>query len=475
MLLSGASLALDYVKLNVLTQSLQAGYLPDNPPLFEWTLFLIQSVFGPTRLSFVLIIGVFFVAAVFFTYLAAVELFDRRWAAFAALSLILFFQLGWNFFQTFTHSAALIAATFFFWWSILRVIRDQDFYSYVLVGLAIGIGLQSKYSFAGVLIAALIAVFLRRETRRAFFAPGIFISVVVASILLIPHFLWLYAQNQLIVEVAADRLQSNETSYFLKIFTGLPAAIWALVSFFLPFILIAVAIFGRKKLQSWNDDPRILLLKDAALIGGLLVLISVFVAGLASMQERYVIALMIPAIFWMIAKLRSAHISARQMTVYLASVAAVAVATLSVKTAQILVPGPPFCRECRQWVPYEAIKFALDQQGFVDGTLVGLTDHTAGNLRRLYPHARVLSSYLLFYTPAGGAMDDDCYFIWSTDLGPEIPEHLARRLANEATYEVIGEWQHFLKRDGWRQTVWTVAKLDQDPSLKKALCRPAAD
>ena len=68
------------------------------PPLYEWMLWSVQRVTGPTLPSFLLFKYGLLTATFGFLYLVAKRIFtDQRWAAtLAALSPLMLYQIGWN-------------------------------------------------------------------------------------------------------------------------------------------------------------------------------------------------------------------------------------------------------------------------------------------------------------------------------------------------------------------------------------------
>ena len=80
----------DDVTSNVLAQTLEPGYVLKQPPLYEWMLWSVQRVTGPTLPSFLILKYGLLTATFAFLYLVAKRLFaDQRWAAIAALSPLL--------------------------------------------------------------------------------------------------------------------------------------------------------------------------------------------------------------------------------------------------------------------------------------------------------------------------------------------------------------------------------------------------
>ncbi|MGF1543387.1 MAG: glycosyltransferase family 39 protein [Parvularculaceae bacterium] len=193
-LADGGALAHDDVKLNVLAQSWRAGYLDDNPPLFEWFLRAAQLAVGPVEASFlVLKYGLLALAGVF-TFSAAREAVrDPRWAAIAALAMSLNPQIGWAYHEAFTHSAALVAAMALFWWRLLVAIRTGSAADAALLGLALGAGALAKYSFLGAAGAASIAVVVGAiKGRMPMIRVGRMgvLAVATALALVWPHAAW---------------------------------------------------------------------------------------------------------------------------------------------------------------------------------------------------------------------------------------------------------------------------------------------
>ena len=471
--LAGPTLALDDVKVNIVTQSLQAGYLPDNPPLFEWILLFVQSVAGPGLISILIVKYGLMLTTGVVTYLIGKQLYtDRRWAVLTACSLVLFFQIGWNYHQAFTHTLVLIASVVFFWWAFLRLLQSNSLINYLLLGAALGIGLLSKHSFAGAAIAAIAAAMINSGFRKTILSPYMLLTGMMAISIASPHIAWLITQNADIAKQATARLQGDSAPHWLRALQGVPAALWSMLSFFLPFGLVFLVFFGRK--LNFNDPvPELtVVMRNAAAIGAGGLILAVIIVGIPSLQERYVIVYMMPSLFWIVALAKNASLTMISISRYIMLVGVIAGFLSGLRLVQTAVPGKPFCNDCRQWIPYEAIREILQEAEFENGTLVGFTDHTAGNLRRLFPSARVISSHMPFYTPPGGHIEDDCYFIWSDQLGPAAPEAVTQRFDPATTYQVIGKWRHWMRPAGWRQTTWTVAKVNHDGNLTKALCRP---
>lgn len=468
-LAAGPALALDDVKLNVLTQSLQGGYLPDNPPLFEWALYVAQLAFGPTLASFVAVKSLFLAATAIFTFLAAREAgADTRIAAAAALALPLIPQFGWSFHQTLTHSTALFAATAFFWFALLRLERRR-LVDYALLGVAIGAGFLSKYSFLAAASAALIAALMRAPLRDALLSPKIAVTALAAGAVAAPHLLWALSADLQAAQLLHDRL-ADKGGRLTRAAERLGAVFWAAISFLAP-AAIAASITLRRDLRKIAASGRDIF-SDAALLsfGGLVVAVAAF--GLANFQERYAIPFLFAGFLWVILLAGRAAVSEGAIKALVASSLALVVVFTGARVAEIIRPGAPFCDECRQHIPYANLQQALGAAGAEKATLVGFDDHTAGNLRRLFPRARVLSAHLPSYKPPPAA-PGACYFIWSADIAPPPDPSAIAQLDRTKRAQAGGAWRRVMAgEDDARTTIWQINEVDMARPIGAALCRP---
>ncbi|MEL6369294.1 MAG: glycosyltransferase family 39 protein [Pseudomonadota bacterium] len=479
--LAGPALALDDVKINVVAQSLEPGYHPDNPPLFEWLIFLVQSITGPTLVSFLVVKYALLVGVGVFTFLGMrLVVRDERWAGLGAISLLLLFQIGWNFHQAFTHSTALICALAFFWYALFRVIRQPTILTSIVLGLAAGLGLLSKYSFAFAIVCAVIGlgVTYRHRVRWLSAFKLSLVAVAVSSILVLPHAIWRIGETSAQLQ---SRFMDADASYWMKIASGLPETLWALVAFFLPIIPVLFLLFGIRWLMPGSGRPvasvgseLATLARNSALAGAVVLFAMVIFLGLDGMQERYAIAFLFPVIFWLIVKVGDGvgRIGTRKL---LMANGAVLSAIVAVRLAQVLWPGEPFCSDCRQWIPYEGLGRAVQEAGWEEATLVGFEDHTAGNLRRLFPKARVLSAHIQYYAPPTDDNDRPCIFVWSPQLGPPAPDHVTNAIDPSTSKKIEVPWQRTIRSrqgDEKRVTEWFLGSLDKNPSIARSVCRP---
>ena len=97
-LLASPNLGEDDPFSNVYTQTLQLGYAPKQPPLYDWVLWGLQQLTGPTLVSFLILKYSLLIATVGFVYASARRVIgDPLWAMLTADSMALIYHIGWRF------------------------------------------------------------------------------------------------------------------------------------------------------------------------------------------------------------------------------------------------------------------------------------------------------------------------------------------------------------------------------------------
>ena len=105
----------------------------------------------------------------------------------AMLSLITLPQVGLMAQRELTHTVALLFATSLFLFGFFRTLRQPTITSFLVIGIATGIGLISKYNFAILPASALIAVLPDREWRSRLIDWRLLPAIVVAILIVLPH------------------------------------------------------------------------------------------------------------------------------------------------------------------------------------------------------------------------------------------------------------------------------------------------
>lgn len=476
-LFAGTRLALDDGKENIFTQSFQWGYLPDNPPLFEWTLSALQQVSGPNLFSFLILKYTLFMGICVFAYLAAERLLKSKvWAFLSAISLIMLFQIGWNYDQVFTHSLMVTAFSAAFIWAFVRLVQDRSFNAYLIFALVAGLGSLSKYNFSGLVLAVIVSALLSRTTRSIIFDwRTLFTPLAIVACLAGP-LLYLQGHAELYQMYLSGKLGLTEAPHIERVGEGLLSLIVAFISFYLPLLLFLAVIlprvFSRKLVPSETSDRETLAcLGRTALIVMASMAIGVIVFGISAISERYMIPLLLPSFFWLCGRMKAASGLKDKTGLWIFAVASVFVVILGLRFTELAVADDPFCDRCRRWEPFEKINAAVAETiGNQDAILIAYESDTAGNLRAAFPDLTVRSLLLPYYRPPLKTENPPCYFIWSEEVaGAPVIGAFKPLTEAQGTKIYTFDWEHPFK-SSWHQTSWGVSPVRQDTPFYRDYC-----
>jgi len=183
--------AIDDAREALLSQTLQAGYLPRQPPLYNWLAWAGVRVLGVSAAALIVCRYLTLGLAYLFLYLSAVRILgSRRLALMAAFSLLLMGPFNWDVHEELTHSLAAMAAAAATFYAVLRVERSGHPLAYVGLGIAVAAGFLAKFSygfFAGSLFLATLAT---PAYRRRILSPRIALTLGTAVVLCLPYGLW---------------------------------------------------------------------------------------------------------------------------------------------------------------------------------------------------------------------------------------------------------------------------------------------
>ncbi len=245
----GGSLERDEAEIVHITQHLQLGY-GTQPPLYAWLQWLVFSLFGLSRFSLAVLKDLILVGMYVGMYRTARPLLGVPAALATAASLVLFPQIGWESLRDLTHSVLLTSLACATLWCYFALLNKQNASRYALLGLLIGLGMQTKYNF-GIFVAGLIcASLLVREHRSLLWNRKSLLAVAVAIIVFLPHGIWLI---QHIDEAATGTLRklaegTESAGYLNNVATGLKSVVVAAIAFAaLPAVIYAASLWSFRK------------------------------------------------------------------------------------------------------------------------------------------------------------------------------------------------------------------------------------
>ena len=286
----------DQAEQLIWTQSLEWGYGPQ-PPLYTWVQRGVNALFGPSVLSLAVFKHALLVLTFVFMYLAARQILPRRSAWLAALGMAWLPGMGWEVLRDLTHTVLLTCVVAATWWLLLRQIQRPSRAGFAWLGIAVGLGVLSKYSYVLIAGAAVLAALSLPTPRRALLGRGWWLVPLLVLLIVTPHAVWALAHWDDATRSTLDKLRPPDAaSGWSALFDGLGdfAKVFGLAA--LPWALMAWWAFGARAWRTATDPraacstpawapallQRYLLAVAAALLG------MVLFAGVSELDGRWI-------------------------------------------------------------------------------------------------------------------------------------------------------------------------------------------
>ena len=170
------------------SQDLDWGYFT-KPPLIAWAIHLTTLIFGNSEWAIRLSSPLFHAGTSLFCALLATELFGRKALIWTG---IIFLTLPAVSFSSFLISTDV--PLLFFWsvalYALLQILRTHHFLWVVLLGVALGAGLLSKYAMGYFIICSFLACSLIQQHRWFLKSYHGLISILIALAIIAPNIYW---------------------------------------------------------------------------------------------------------------------------------------------------------------------------------------------------------------------------------------------------------------------------------------------
>jgi hypothetical protein len=463
----------------VLTQTLQLGYVPGQPPLYDWLLWLLQQMTGPGALPFQLLKYGLLTATCAFIFASARRVMkdDAFWGFLSVEALALIYQISWRFHEGFTHAVGAMCAVAATLWALLRLIERERGADYALFGVIAGLGLLTVMPFWVYLGALIGAAAIQPAARRAILRPAFYASLVLALCIASPYLLWL-AWTPEGIAAMLPTVRIGSTGHWREAGEGLRRAITEPVLYLAPLIFLYPIFFPgylatlRRsiRLTPEQDAPadaeqlilHLTLLNIAALI------IGATIFGIDRYPTHALMPLFLVTSIWLTAQARKAARTEGEVRRFVILAVSIAVFAFAARCANMYVLEP-VCKICRWGIPYGELAEAVKARGFERGRLVVYDDELAGNLRRFFPDARILLAAPHPYRPPErpAVPGDKTALIWEASPAGKVARAFGEIMPNAAEVMTRAEtlklpWRgHLWKPDGYRFSQWRLVILEQ--------------
>ncbi|PCK82346.1 ArnT family glycosyltransferase [Rhizobium sophoriradicis] len=402
------SLELDEAEQSFFSQYLLAGYGPQ-PPFYNWMQYAIVSVTGMSIGALVVPKNILLFLCYLFYGLAGREaLKDQALAAIGMLALITLPQVSYMAQQDLTHTTALLFASSLFLYGFFRTLDRPGVGSYLLLGLATGIGLISKYNFALMPVVALIAILPDAEWRRRALDWRMLIAVAVALVIVLPHAIWLqgnlaFASSDTLVKMAAG----NEPAGIARIGKGLLAFLVAILAFAALPVAIFAAAFRRDFVRALSARNRWTGMMERMMLASLAgIALIVLFTGSTTVRERWLDPFLLVLPIYFLAKMKAAGLDFSAGLRRFRPIVPVLMAGVLVALGFRVVGAGLIGTYSRPNVPMADLVREMTRQA--EPALVIASDpYVAGNMRLQLPHVPVVIpdfpvAGIPAYTTAGG-------------------------------------------------------------------------
>jgi hypothetical protein len=394
----------DDVTSNILAQTFELGYTARQPPLYEWLVWSLQHLTGPNLLSFHLLKYSLLTGTLAFLYLAATRLFEeQKWAALAALSPLLLYQVGWTLHEGVTQTMVLMFAVSGSFWSFMRVVECGRVRDYLLFGAFIGLGLLSKYGFAGFAFALLAAACWQPILRARVLDRCMLLALATAFVVTTPFLYWLVTGGEDLVAVYGEAVAPHTGSRVIATLIGLGLAVFSPLAFLFPLDVLLPLCFPRmareawlalKCASTWKSSMQLAadwetLLLHLTLAGFLILLAGAILTGASHYLERYMHPFFLLTPLWLMAMAKRSRNREYQVKAFLTVLIGATVLALGVRIGALAHAMGPSCEKCRAAIPYQGLVASLQERGLHPGIIVTEQRHDAGNLRRFFPDAAI--------------------------------------------------------------------------------------
>lgn len=189
----GATLYVDEAQYWTWAQSLDWGYY-SKPPLIAWLIRLCTTLFGNGLVAVKLPALILYPATAWVLFLLGKTLFDvrigfRAGLAFALIPLVSLLGLG----------VSTDAPLLFCWTAAMlylaRAIGSDRMTDWLMLGVTVGMGIMAKYTMAAFAVSALLYLLPDAKRRRILTHPGLWIAIVVATLIVLPNIVWNWAHD----------------------------------------------------------------------------------------------------------------------------------------------------------------------------------------------------------------------------------------------------------------------------------------
>jgi|TARA_B110000495_G_scaffold173653_1_gene163281 4-amino-4-deoxy-L-arabinose transferase-like glycosyltransferase len=255
--ISNINLPLDTIEALAWGSNLDWGF-SKHPPFSAFAVEVFYQLFGNQDWSYYLLSQIFIVTTFFIVFKLANEFFKNINLAFLSVLLlegIYFYNYTTPEFNVNISQLPFWALSIYFTW---RCLKSDKALNYVFLGLAIGLGVMSKYLFLylviGIKFLFIYLIFKKKKIK----IQNFFLAGSIALIVILPHLIWLVENNFITIIYGLQRSEGigalTDHIFYPIIF------ILKQIIILTPFFLMLFFLIKKIRLQNIVKDEKIIFL-----------------------------------------------------------------------------------------------------------------------------------------------------------------------------------------------------------------------
>jgi len=385
---------------NIYAQTLAAGYSPQQLPLYDWLIWLLQQVFGAEVYSFLIFKYSMLAALAGFMFLVARRVTGSiPWALIAVESMALIYQIFWRWHETHTHLIGAMVFSLAATWALMQAVDKQRRRDYAVLGMTVGLGSLTQLTFPLFLAALIGCGAWQASLRRRLFSRQLWIALPFALLPIAPYAHWLTQDRSRLAEFVASMQPAawadTGAAPWLALWEGIQTPLLALSPYllflFIVFPRVFSALLKHCRTASGNADEIdwTRLLAHTLLLEWLTFLILSVAAGLQRYSVQDLLPLFLVAVVVLADGARRSEPADQAKRRYVTLSLVISLIALLVRFGHMYV-HEPICKTCRWGEPYAALSGELRAAGFQQGTIFTADSALGGNLRAYFPTSHVI-------------------------------------------------------------------------------------
>ncbi len=343
-LLFSTTLQVDDAEQIIHAQDLLLGYSIPQPPLYSWLSWGMFKIFSTGLYALTLLKYALIALTFWFTWLVSGQLFQHLQTRYiATFSYLLLPSFAWHMHQGFTHTILLGFGIILTMHALLSLKENHSIKNYLYFGLALGIGLMSKYSFVLFIIPLLASAISISSFRYLIINQKIFLAIAVFILMVGPHTYWLTQHYQEIFISIDQKLKVTSDNLLVDRIKSAGQFSVTVIIFVIPFALIFIInswkrLFNTDK-QVITDDLTLLLNRFYLIIIVSVLTLTLFVS-MPHFKVRWFHPLMMIFPLWMLARIERKELLSKSIMRWFTGITIIfTILIFSIRIAQVTI-GP---------------------------------------------------------------------------------------------------------------------------------------